>query len=113
MGIPVPLFSLVYHDALLLPWSMGKGSWGIPATDLGMLHAILNAGIPYLGIEPGTEEVERVKTVCDLNQKLALVEMTNHEFLDDARTKQRSTFADGTQVEVDFAVGTHKITGGN
>ena len=113
MGIPVPLFSLVYHDALLLPWSMGKGSWGIPATDLGMLHAILNAGIPYLSIEPGAEEIEKVRAVCDLNQKLALVEMTNHEFLDDARTKQRSTFADGTQVEVDFAVGTHKITGGN
>ncbi len=48
MGIPVPLFDLVYHDAILLPWSLGKGAWGIPEADLGFLHGLGHAGLPYL-----------------------------------------------------------------
>jgi len=31
------------------------------------------------------------------------VEMTNHEFLDRDRQKERTTFADGTTVTVDWA----------
>jgi len=110
MGIPIPLFSLVYHDALLLPWSMGKGSWGIPETDLGMLHALLNGGMPYLSIDPSEEELERVRTVCELHQNVALLEMANHEFLDGSYRRQRSTFADGTQVLIDLDAETHEIT---
>jgi hypothetical protein len=102
MGIPVPLFSLVYHDALILPWSMGKGAWGIHETDLGMLHALLNAGIPYIGLSPAQDEMDRVRQVCDLHEWAGLLEMTNHEFLDNSYRKQRSTFADGTQVEIDL-----------
>ena len=53
MAIPVPLFNLVYHDALLLPWSLAKGAWGIPQNDLGYLHGLANAGMPYLSLNPG------------------------------------------------------------
>ena len=38
MGIPVPLFNLVYHDALLMPWSMGRGE-GNPEQGPRVLHA--------------------------------------------------------------------------
>ena len=109
-GIPVPLFSLVYHDALLLPWSLGKGAWGIPETDLGMLHALLNAGMPYLSVTPDENELERVRAVCKLHDKVALLEMVSHEFLDRSYRKQRSVFSDGTQVNIDLDAGTYEVT---
>lgn len=101
-GVPVPLFNLVYHDALLLPWSLGRGEWGIPEKDLGFLHALLNGGMPYLGLNPNPEELDRVGTVCALHRRVALLEMTRHEFLDAGRRRQRTTFADGTRVTVDL-----------
>lgn len=102
MGIPVPLFNLVYHDALLLPWSLERGAWGIPEKDLGFLHALANGGMPYLGLNPSPEELDRVRAVCALHRRVALLEMTRHEFLDPGRRRQRTTFADGTRVTVDF-----------
>lgn len=101
-GVPVPLFNLVYHDALLVPWSLSRGAWGIPEKDLGFLHALLNGGLPYLGLNPGPEELEQVRTVTALHRRVALQEMTRHEFLDAGRRRQRTTFADGTRVTVDF-----------
>ena len=113
MGIPIPLYSLVYHDAMLLPWSMGKGAWGIPETDLGMLHALLNAGMPYISLNPNEKELENVRAVCELHEQVGLLEMTNHEFVDDSYRRQRSTFADGTQVEIDLGAGKYEVKWGN
>lgn len=109
MGIPIPLFSLVYHDALFLPWSMGKGEWGIPENDLGYLHGLLNAGLPYLSITPSEDHLQQVRTMCKLNQRVGLLEMTKHEFLDDTHRKQRTTFADGTTITADFDKDTFEI----
>ncbi len=109
MGIPVPLFNLVYHDALLLPWSLGKGEWGIPQNDLGYLHGLANAGMPYLSLPPDEEELEQVRTMCALHKRVGLSEMTNHEFLDESFRKQRTTFADGTTVTIDLDKDTFEI----
>lgn len=109
MGIPVPLFSLVYHDALLLPWSMGRGNWGIPETDLGYLHGLANAGLPYVSLSPGDEEQRRVRTMCALHKRVGLLEMTDHDFLDDSHRKQRTTFANGTTVTIDLDKDTFEI----
>ena len=104
LGIPVPLFNLVYHDAIILPWqsSATAGGWGIPDTDSGYLHALLNAGVPYLSINADKAELKRMRTICALHKRVGLLEMTNHEFLDSSRRKQRTTFADGTTITVDF-----------
>jgi len=102
MGIPIPLFNLVYHDALLIPWSLGRGEWGIPEKDLGFLHGLANGGMPYLGFNPSPEHLQRVRTICALHQRVALLEMTRHEFLNDTRRRQRTTFADGTRVTIDL-----------
>jgi hypothetical protein len=110
MGIPVPLFNLVYHDALLLPWSLGKGAWGIPESDLGYLHGLANAGLPYLSLNPSEGELIRVRTMSALHERVGLLEMTNHEFLDESYRKQRTTFADGTQVTIDLDSDTFEIT---
>jgi len=111
MGIPVPLFDLVYHDAIILPWGTSdKGGWGIPDTDSNYLHGLLNAGIPYLSLDPGKEELAKVRKMCDLHKRVGLLEMTNHEFLDPSRRRQRATFADGTTVTVDFDSGKYTIS---
>ena len=106
-GIPIPLFNLVYHDAILLPWSISTAPGGdaIPAGDAAWLHAMLNAGLPYLRLEPDDAELKRARTLGKLHQRVGLLEMVNHEFLDATRRRQRTTFADGTTVTVDFATG--------
>jgi hypothetical protein len=109
MGIPVPLFDLVYHDSILLPWSLGKGAWGIPETDLGFLHGLGHAGLPYLSITPSADELVQVRTMCTLNARLAAVELTGHEFLDGSRRRQRFTYADGTTVVIDLDAGTWDV----
>jgi hypothetical protein len=104
-GIPVPLFNLVYHDAIILPWSVsaeGKGGWGIPDADSSFLHAVLNAGMPYISLEPSEKELKMVKTLCAVQEKLALQEMVGHEFLDESFRRQRTTYGDGTTITVDF-----------
>jgi len=102
-GIPVPLFNLVYHDSILLPWEMGDdGGWGIPKGDAGWLHCLMNAGLPYVGPGASNEQIDRVNEAGVLARHCALLEMTRHEFLDAGRRKQRTTFSDGTTVTVDF-----------
>jgi hypothetical protein len=110
MGIPVPLFSLVYHDALLLPWSLGRGEWGIPEKDRGYLHALANGGMPYLELNPSPEDLDRVRTLCALHRRVALLEMTRHEFLDPSWRRQQTTFADGTRVTIDLDKDQFEIT---
>jgi hypothetical protein len=110
MGIPVPLLSLAYHDALLLPWSLGKGAWGIPESDLGFLHGLANAGLPYLSLNPAEQELDRVRTMCALHERVGLLEMTNHEFLDKSLRKQRTSFADGTTVTINLDNETFEIS---
>ncbi len=103
LGIPVPLFNLVYHDSLLTPWYQTEdGGFGIPDGDAGWLHCRLNAGLPYVGPGSSPEQVAQVKEAAALAMKLGTREMVNHEFLDEARRVQRTTYSDGTTVTVDF-----------
>ncbi len=109
-GIPIPLFNLVYHDAIYLPWGVGgKGGWGVPSNDANTLHALLNAGLPYVGLNPGEKALEEVREVCRLNEQVGRLEMINHRFLDESYRKQSTTFADGTTVTVDFDNDTWKV----
>jgi len=105
MGIPVPLFNLVYHDALILPWSLGGGAWGIPEKDLGYLHGVANAGIPYLSLNPTEEELARVRTMCALHERVGLLELVNHKFLNGTYGRQEFSYADGTKVVIDLDKG--------
>ncbi len=109
-GIPVPLFNLVYHDSLMMPWDMGEdGGWGIPKGDAGRLHCLLNAGMPYVGPGASAEQLARTQEAAALARRCAMAEMVNHEFLDGGFRKQRTTFADGTKVVVDFDTKEYQI----
>ncbi|WP_113676067.1 DUF5696 domain-containing protein [Vallitalea guaymasensis] len=109
-GIPVPLLNLVYHECIIIPWTLSKGGWGIPVPQDGFLYALLNGGVGYLSIEADKEEIERNKIVCQLSDRVAMCEMVvSHEFLDETCNKQKTVFSDGTFVEVDFDNDQYKI----
>jgi len=102
MAVPIPLFNLVYHDALLIPWSLGRGAWGIPEEDLGYLHGLGNAGLPYLSLKPSKDELEKVRTLSALHRRVGLLELTDHAFLDETRRQQQFTYSDETKVTIDL-----------
>ncbi len=105
-GLVVPLFSLVYHDALLVPWPLRYNKMDC------YMDGLVNGGLPYMSLDPSSEELDRVRTMCSLHQRVGLLEMTNHEFLDQNRRKQRSTFADGTTVTIDLDANSFQIVPG-
>jgi hypothetical protein len=102
-AVPLPLFNLVYHDAIITPY------------DVNDLHGFLNAGLPQISsTDPATglpkpEDLEKARRMAALQRRLAFVEMTNHEFLDPDRRRERTTFADGTTVTVDWDTNTVHI----
>lgn len=97
-GIPVPLFNLVYHDAIITPYA--------PAD----LHGFLNGGLPQVGLAELDTALDRVRAMAALNKRVALLEMVRHEFLDATHRRERTTFADGTIVTVDWDASTYVIT---
>lgn len=129
VGIPVPLGSLVFHDCVMIPWNWWH-NWGIPKGEDGILHCALNAGMPYfhpfaqtdrkigndnrsadMELLPEAElkaEIARVLPLTALQEKLYNKEMVRHEFLGSTR-RQRTTYADGTTVTVDFEKDTYAV----
>ena len=119
-GIPIPMFNLVYHDCLVIPWMMEK----LPEEDY-MLYALLNGGAAYLvrdpaymGIDgaftveeemPWKTHLERVRTVSDFHEKVGEAELVRHEILDEKGYRQSSHFANGYSVEVNLKEGTYRI----
>lgn len=118
-GIPVPLFSLVYHDCVIVPWMMERDG----ERD-NMLYALLNAGAPYLvreGAYPDTDgafgggrisvedAVSRCRTVAGLHERCGMAQMTGFSLGNEEGTKQRTEFADGTVVAADLEEGTYRI----
>jgi hypothetical protein len=112
VGIPIPLLNLVYHDCAVIPW-IGlpgeHGGWGIPGKDSAYLHAILNGDPVYCPITADEKEIEAVKTACASSERLAHETVVRHEFLDGNLRRQRTTFSDGTVIEVDFDADTFEI----
>ena len=92
---------------------------------LAMPAALLNGGAPYLrrdaaypnidgafegvGAMTLADHVARCKVVADLHEKVAKAEMVKCELLTEDGSVQRTTFADGTTVTVDFAKQTYEI----
>jgi hypothetical protein len=112
-GIHVPLFNLVYHDAMVIPWygiPGERGGWGIPRDDSGFLHALLNGGTVYCPENADAETIRSLEIALDLHRQVALQEMVGHSLVDGNHRRQKSVFADGTCVEVDFDDGTYRIS---
>lgn len=98
--ISAPLYTLVYHDAIMTP----EGGMG------DHLRCLLNGGFAQVPRNIESEkELEIMQTIVALHKRVALLEMTNHEFLDKDYKVERSTFADGTTVTIDRNKGTYEI----
>ena len=109
-GIPVPLFNLVYHDCILTPWNLAEGEESVmPDGKSGFLYALLNGGMGYLPIEPSDEEWEKAGIVARLHSLVADQEMVLHEFMDGTGERQKTVFANGITVEVDFMKGSYRF----
>ncbi|ANH82215.1 hypothetical protein A8C56_15710 [Niabella ginsenosidivorans] len=91
-GITVPLWDLVYHDALLTTYNPDD------------LYGLLNAGLPQFGRNTKVDaaSLALIERMSRLNKRLAFTEMTNHEFLNTDFTRERTTFEDGTTVTIDW-----------
>jgi hypothetical protein len=98
--IPVPLYELVYHDAVMAPEG-GTEDY---------LRCLLNGGYPTVPRDIHDEkEMKILKTIIALHKRVALLEMTNHEFLDKDHNKERTTFSDGTTITIDKEAKTFDI----
>lgn len=94
IGYPIPLFNLVYHDCIVIPWFALGGNWGIPSEYDPLGLAFINGGTVYWSIGgQSPEEQEKLKRVLEFHRKTALGELKAHEFIGGDPKYQRSTFA--------------------
>ncbi len=94
-AILVPLYTLVYHDAVIVSFSARDQQ--------SLLRGILFGGVPELPITPADEKtVALMRAMMTLHKRVALLAMTKHEFLDAGYRRERTTFADGTTVTVNW-----------
>lgn len=103
--IPVPLYNLVYHDAVIISYN----SRDVPS----LLRGLLGGGVPEMPITlEGVDEkiLILIRTMATLHERVALLEMTKHEFLDKDYRRERTTFSDGTTATVDWDTNTFTIS---
>src|SRR6185503_7930576 len=101
-AILVPLYQLVYHDAVITSFGARDQKT--------LLQGILFGGQPELPFTPTDEKtMSLIKTMMSLHKRVGMLEMTKHEFLDAEFKKERTTFADGTTVTVDWVANTYKV----
>ena len=102
--IPVPLYNLVYHDAVIISYGARD--------QRSLLMGLLGGGVPEMpAMQNAVDEktMELIRQMAALHERVGLLEMTKHEFLDNNYRKERTTFADGTTVTVDWDSNTFKI----
>ncbi|HEY3415602.1 MAG TPA: hypothetical protein VGM23_01845, partial [Armatimonadota bacterium] len=119
-GDPIPLYNLVWHDCIVVPsyivqdgpieerlWPLLWG--GIPSIRLGSFHPDGMFKTDELTLSE-IDFVRSLQPLIDLSARVGFEEMVSLEFLDSQRKVQRTTFADGTQVVVDFDRKDYAIT---
>jgi hypothetical protein len=129
-AIPVPLYNLVYHDAIVTMNSgdsmysillgeginvvrtaaaSGRGGNGTRARGGATeADAAKRAALHPAFTEPA-QILKLEKDALALQERVGLLEMTNHEFLDKDYRIERTTFSDGTTVTVDWDKMTYDV----
>lgn len=105
----LPLWELVYHDACVSQWYWGDYNNKLPA--IWRKRDLFNAlyGTPPMYMfnaemwrKQKEQFVESYKIAQPVSRMTGYSEMTNHEFLTSDRSVQRTTFANGVKVTVNF-----------
>jgi hypothetical protein len=101
-AILVPLYQLVFHDAVVISYGARDQK--------SLLLGLLCGGAPEMPSGATDEKTAAlIKQMAALHKRVGLLEMTRHEFLDAGYRKERTTFADGTTVTVDWDKSTFMI----
>ena len=108
IGVPVPLWHLVFHDAVVLPHAGGEA--------LNFLHGNppwFSAGgyAEHWDGVPG-KELEVKRRVMALHEDVGLLEMTDHRLVEADGSIQQTVFGGGVTVTLDSNSRTVKIEGG-
>ena len=100
IGVPVPLWSLVWHDSLVTGGD-------------NFLLQLLNGAPPAISLEAveDAKAVERTKLHARLQGAVMMDEMVDHRFASADRTVEESEFSSGVSVRIDRAEGTFRICG--
>ncbi len=134
IGIRVPLLSLVYHDSVIVPWSV-RGDGLYPPQDEveHFLDCLLTGSMPQTFSalhRPGGQlvimaemkneaEIEareqllvnRMKVAAKLHEHIGFEAMINHQVLDKEGHHQRAVYGGGATVEINSRNGRYRITG--
>jgi hypothetical protein len=105
----LPLWELVYHDAVVAQWYWGDYNNKLPSLwDKRDLFNVLYCTPPMfmfnrkLWEEQRDRFVKSYKTVCPVARAVGYAEMTDHRFLTPDRSVQQTVFAGGVTVTVNF-----------
>lgn len=115
-GMMVPLFNLVYHDAVVCYWQHGQ-PFGREDHINHVLHDLISAQpSSWSLVYDQWADLKPLIAQCtsllgSLHEKTAYHEMLSHEFLTDGFELQRSVFSDGTEVVVNFDICSHEYKG--
>jgi hypothetical protein len=117
----VPLFQLVYGDCAEITWRWGDNTHRMPKLwAMKDLQHIIHASMPMFVLWDAHQDLflantERFKetydNVCRWRRAVGYHEMTNHERLSEDAMVQRSSFANGAAVTVNFAPGERIVNG--
>jgi hypothetical protein len=99
VGIPVPLWSIIYHDCLI--------SGGV-----GVLGQMLNGSPPSTRLNEDDEGIlKQIEIQTKLHKAVGYESIESHKFLSDDKKVQQSQFSNGVTVTVDENKNTFKISG--
>ncbi len=104
VGIPVPLWHLVFHDAVHLPSPGGE-----------QVEAILYAQAPHFRLSGQSiplDELRHKKTVLAFHNDAAFLEMTDHQVLSADGNVQKCVYGGGLEISVIRSDGTYAINDG-
>jgi hypothetical protein len=111
LGIPVPLHTLVYHDALLTPAHYDYGH----ASDTRAQHFLAGLSqvqIPYGSIEwDRREQFEQVDVLAELHAAWGTHELLDHRLLDASGMLQEFEYPEG-KITIDLEDLRYQIVGG-
>jgi len=115
----LPLWELVYHDCVVSQWYWGDYNNKLPSLwDKRDLFNILYGTPPMFmfnrQIWKQNKErfVQGYKDVCPIARAVGYAEMTDHRFLTADRNVQRTTFANGITITVNFGDKAYRLPDG-
>jgi hypothetical protein len=115
----IPLWELVYHDAVVSTWYWGDYNNKAPEVwDRRDLFNILYAAPPMFFFDKAGWErhkerfVATYKNVCPHVRKLGYDEMTSHEFLTADHAVQRTRWRSGAEAIVNFGAAEYRLPDG-